>query len=198
LTQGADMNADTSPFVPPEDEDIKRLARKDRAAALAAVVERHRPRLLRHAGGIVRDPDLAADIVQEVFIKSMREERLFDADFRIGAWLYRVTSNLALNNVRDSRRRGDILNSMSLRSDVDARQDEVVQDEQREKQIATALSRLSANHRKILHERFYKDLSYGEIASALDIKLGTVMSRLSRAKTALMELIDSGSFIELS
>jgi RNA polymerase sigma factor (sigma-70 family) len=181
-----------------EDDDLKALAQIDRRAATGRMVDRHRPRLLRHATGIVRDPDLAADIVQEVFIKSMREHRLFDADFRIGAWLYRVTSNLALNHVRDSRRRADILAGLDLRSDVAARQDEAVHDEQREKQISTALSRLSANHRRILQERFYKDLSYGEIATVLDVKLGTVMSRLSRAKCALLELIDPANYIELS
>ncbi len=76
-----------------QDADLKTLAISDRAAAFDALVRQTRPRLVRHARSIVHDPDLASDIVQDVLIKAMREPRLFDADFRPAAWLYRVTTN---------------------------------------------------------------------------------------------------------
>lgn len=191
------MSANPTAPLPLDDADIKSLAARDPRAAMALVVHRHRPRLLRHAQGIVRDPDVACDVVQEVFIKAMREPRLFEEEFRIGAWLYRVTANLCLNTVRDSRRRTDILAGLQLRGDVDAGQMEAVLGEQREAQVAHAMQNLSANHRKILQERFYQDRSYTEIAETLDIKLGTVMSRLSRAKAALVDLMDTALVAEL-
>ncbi len=180
-----------------EAESIKALAQADRQAAMAVIVDRHRPRLLRHATSILKDRDRAYDIVQEVFIKAMREPRFFDEGFRMGAWLYRVTNNLCLNNVRDRRRRGDILAAMPSARSTEPRQPTRVLQQQRQGQINDALSHLSDNHRRILEERFYRDLSYGEIADVLDIKLGTVMSRLSRAKAALLKVLEGTPLSDL-
>jgi RNA polymerase sigma-70 factor (ECF subfamily) len=175
-----------------EDDEIKVLAARDRQAAMREVVRRHRPRLLRHASSILKDPDLASDVCQEVFIKAMHEPRFFDPEFRMGAWLYRVANNLCLNMVRDRRRRGDILAGMPTPKSAAPEQMEAVLSEQRQDHLSAAMQNLSDHHRRILHERFYKDLSYQEIAEVLDIKLGTVMSRLSRAKNALLEVLEGG------
>lgn len=180
-----------------EEAAIKQLAATNPQAAMAQIVARDRSRLLRHATSILKDRDLAHDVVQEVFIKAMREERFFQPEFRMGAWLYRVTNNLCLNMVRDRRRRGDILANMDTRRSSDANQVEAVLSQQRESHLGTALGRLSNNHRRILEERFYSDLSYTEIAEVLDIKLGTVMSRLSRAKSALLKVLDGQQSVEL-
>lgn len=181
------------PQLPNADDDLKRLARRDHRAAMAAVVQRYRARLVRHANGIVRDPDVAADMVQDVFIKAMREPRLFDPEFRIGAWLHRVTGNLCLNLVRDGRRRADILADMPARRVSDPDQIDALLCEERQLRVVEALRGLSADHRQILIERFYADRSYQEIADALDLKLGTVMSRLSRAKDAIGPMLDAAS-----
>lgn len=180
-----------------EDEQIKAIAVDDRQHAMALVVQRNRARLIRHATGILRDKHLASDMVQEVFIKAMREKRFFDSEFRMGAWLYRVTNNLCLNKVRDRRRRGDILANMNTPKSSQARQVDTVFGDERRTHLEHAMSQLSANHRRILQERFYSDLSYAEIAEVLDIKLGTVMSRLSRAKSALLQVIDGTPVADL-
>ena len=67
---------------------------------------------------------------------------------------------------------------------------------QRQKNILSKLEKLNEKHREILYLRYYSDLSYAEIAETLDIQLGTVMSRLSRAKCRLMEVIGN-SGVEL-
>ena len=180
-----------------EEAAIKKVAATNPQAAMAQIVARDRARLLRHATSILKDRDLAHDVVQEVFIKAMREDRFFEPEFRMGAWLYRVTNNLCLNMVRDRRRRGDILANMDTRRSSDADQVKAVLSQQRENHLGTALERLSNNHRRILEERFYSDLSYTEIAEVLDIKLGTVMSRLSRAKSALLKVLDGQQSAEL-
>jgi RNA polymerase sigma factor (sigma-70 family) len=172
------------------EDEARALARTDREAALAMLVRLHRPRLHRHARAILHDDDAAHDVVQEAFVRAMREVRLFDADFRIGAWLHRVTANLCFNSVRDSRRRGDLLAGLGLPSTVGPLQADAVLATEREAQFQRLLGKLSHDHRTILQERYYKDGSYGEIAEALHLKLGTVMSRLSRAKDALTELLD--------
>lgn len=175
---------------PVSDEDIKALARSDRRRALGLTVEKYRDRLFHHALYILKSPEGAADVVQEVFIKSMREPRLFEDDFRVKAWLFRVTSNLCFNIVRDRRRRGAILEAEPQRTSTDADQLDGVFHGERQKAILAAMERLTPEHRDILALRYYSDLSYGEIAEVLDVALGTVMSRLSRAKGRLMEVLD--------
>lgn len=153
--------------------------------ALDVLVRRYRDRLVRHATGIVHDPDHAADLVQEAFVRALREPRLLDADFRAGAWLYRVTTNLALNSVRDRRRREEIVADMPGPRSASPDQADAVLDAERAELVQRALADLSPPHREILQARFFGDRSYQEIADVLGLKLGTVMSRLSRAKDAL-------------
>lgn len=171
--------------------EVKALARRSRPAAIDLVVRRYGERLVLHAWYILKDTNEARDVVQEVFIKAMREPRLFDADFRIQAWLYRVTRNLCFNLVRDRRRRETIL-AGSVRVSSEGPPDPlalVFQGEQ-QAELLQAVEQLSEDHRDILLLRYYDDLSYQEIADHLGIKLGTVMSRLSRARDRLLEVVD--------
>lgn len=171
------------------DEDIKDLARTDRRAATDMVVRKYRDRLYYHALAIVKDPEEAYDVVQEVFIRAIRERRFYDDDFRAKAWLFRVTSNLCFNLVRDKRRRGAILDAFPMSELVAGDQLDSVFNGQRRGEILAAIEQMTEDHQEILLLRYYSDLSYSEIADALDIKLGTVMSRLSRARTRLLEIV---------
>lgn len=171
------------------EDDLKALARDNRRAAVDVMVRKFRERLYYHALYIVKSQDEAYDIVQEVFIRAIREPRLFEDDFRIRAWLFRVTSNLCFNQVRDRNRRGAILDAAPREDSAMAGQmDRVLQGEQRGEVLA-AIDQLTEEHREILLLRYYDDLSYAEIAEVLNIKLGTVMSRLSRARTRLAEVM---------
>ena len=173
------------------DEDgIKAIARSNRRHAADLVIRKYRDALFHHAVHIVKDYHEAIDVTQEGFIKAMREPRFFDEGFKMKAWLYRVTSNLCFNLVRNRRRRSAILDTMPKATRTEAIQlDGVLLDEQ-QGEILAALDRMTEDHRAILMLRYYSDLSYAEISDTLGIKLGTVMSRLSRAKNRLMEVLD--------
>ena len=183
------MKLNRTQAVPSGEEGYKQVARQDRRMAMDMVVRDFRARLFQHAFFIVKDSQEAYDAVQEVFIKAMRETRFFDEQFRMKAWLFRVTSNLCYNIVRDRRRRGGILESLGRPDRTQANQMERVQRGQRRDEILTTMGKLGRNHREILVLRYYHDLSYAEIAEVLDVKLGTVMSRLSRARARLGELM---------
>ena len=171
--------------------DIKKLAANNSRAAMEMVIRKFREPLYFHARYIVKDHQEAYDLVQEVFIKAMREDRLFDEDFKIKAWLYRVTSNLCFNQVRNRKRRGAILDTMMKPEAFGADQVETIFAGERRSEVMTALEQLSEDHKQILLLRYYDDLSYAEIADVLQVKLGTVMSRLSRARMRLMEVMQS-------
>lgn len=181
----------------PEDDEIKAIAERDRRAAMDLVVRKYGDRLLKHATYILKSVDRAVDVTQEVFIKAMREHRFFQAEFKMKAWLFRVTSNLCFNQVRDRKRRTGLLERHPQPRSVEANQDAIVFADERQQQILQAMERLSSDHAEILRLRYYSDLSYKEIADSLNIKLGTVMSRLSRARGKLVEVLDDPSVVSM-
>lgn len=185
-----------SPHHPlPEDDEIKNIASSDRARAIDLIVRRYRDRIYNHAAYILKDHAEAIDVTQEVFIKAMREDRFFDPGFKMKAWLFRVTSNMCFNMVRDRKRRRGLLERHPRPRSIDPNQVEVVFADERQQQIGEAIQTLTPDHREILELRYYGDLSYAEIADALGIKLGTVMSRLSRARNKLTEALEGSGVV---
>lgn len=184
------------PRIAPSDDEIKALARTDRKRAVSLVVHKYRTRLYSHALYILKNAEGAYDVVQEVFIKAIREHRFFNEDFKMKAWLFRVTSNLCFNIVRNKKRRGALLEQNPQKEVTVADQDTLLFKSERQEAILAAMDKLSEDHSRILMLRYYSDLSYAEIADTLDVKLGTVMSRLSRAKSKLVEVLDDPSVTE--
>lgn len=101
-----------------------------------------------------------------------------------------MTTNLCFNLVRNRKRRAAILEAVPQARATDAGQIDVIYRSEQQEEIMEALDALSDSHKRILMLRYYSDLSYAEIADTLDVKLGTVMSRLSRAKRRLVEALD--------
>lgn len=180
----------------PDDDVIKQIAQSDRRRAMGLVVRKYGDRIMKHAAYILKSVDDAVDVTQEVFIKAMKEPRFFDEGFKMKAWLFRVTSNLCFNQVRDKKRRKGLLEKHPRPRSVSADQDDLVFADERQRKILEAIGTLSKNHAEILKLRYYSDLSYAEIADTLEIKLGTVMSRLSRARGRLMEALDDPSVVQ--
>jgi RNA polymerase sigma-70 factor (ECF subfamily) len=179
----------TVPVAEWTEDDLKDISSRSRTQAFDCVVRKYEERLYVHAYCILKDGQEARDVVQEVFIKAMREHRFFDTDFKIQAWLYRVTRNLCFNLVRDRRRRDGILAATPRSESILADPIEVVFGGERQEEIMEAIGQLTEDHRHILMLRYYEDMSYSEIARALSIKLGTVMSRLSRARDRLVTVL---------
>ena len=169
--------------------DIKRLAQSDQRSAMEVVIQKYREPLYFHARYILKDHQEAYDLVQEVFIKAMRETRLYDDEFKIKAWLFRVTTNLCFNQVRKRKRRGALLDTLMKPEALSADQFKSVFEGEQRDEVMAGLDQLSEDHREILVLRYYDDLSYSEISDVLKVKLGTVMSRLSRARLRLMEVM---------
>ena len=171
-----------------EDDDIKATAQSNRRLAVDLTVRKYRSRLYYHALCILKEPEAAYDAVQEVFIKSIREKRFFEPEFQMKAWLFRVTSNLCFNIVRDRNRRSGLLRTRKEEATprpMSPSSSDSVQERQVRDEMLGAMEELTAPHREILLLRYYDDLSYNEIAAVLEVKLGTVMSRLSRARNRL-------------
>ena len=174
------------------EEEIKAIAGQDRDRAFDLVVRKYRDRIYYHALYITKDSQEAFDVAQDVFVRGYHERRLFDDGFRIKAWLFRVCTNRCYNIVRDKHRRGGILDRLGKQTEVLHKHHKAIDDvlaRELSEGMSQALDQLSIDHRTILTLRYFNDLSYQEIADTLEVKLGTVMSRLSRAKVRLHELL---------
>ena len=176
----------------PSDDDIKVVARTNADRAFDLLVRKSRDRIYYHALYITKDSEEAFDVAQDVFVRGYHESRLFDDGFLTKAWLFRVCTNRCYNIVRDRNRRGGILDRLGKSTVVLQEQHRAIDDvmaRELTEGMARAMEKLSPEHRTILLLRYFDDLSYKEIADVLDIKLGTVMSRLSRAKVRLTAVI---------
>ncbi|MFC2075173.1 RNA polymerase sigma factor [Bdellovibrionota bacterium] len=168
------------------DDELKSLAKVDRERAFNSLVQRYKKPLFYHALYMLRKEEDAIDVSQEALVRAYQEERLFDEDFLIKAWLYRVTTNLCHNIMRSSRRKKKACDVLARDEEpkIEAT-DERIANEQTKGQLLDALDQLPEKDKSILLLRYYEDLSYKEIAETLKCKLGTVMSRLGRARQRL-------------
>ena len=155
---------------------------------------------------MTRNEEDALDISQEAFIKAYRQLAGFRGDSRFSVWLYRLTYNLCIDFLRKKPTSNVI--SLSYEDDggetkpleiPDLRnlpEDSAIQSETR-KTIAESINELPINHREILAMREYTGMSYEDIAEALKINVGTVKSRLARARLKLLEILEEkGTFPE--
>lgn len=164
-----------------EDTDLVRAASAGDTAAFEVLVRRHTRAVFAHALRFFGDPVSADDVTQEVFVKVYRSLSGFDERSRFSTWLYRVTRNACLDEVRAGRRRPvpvDVLESATVVSDF---ADEVVLTQA----VEHAMRALPPEDRDALSAVALFGLSYAEAAEALGAPVGTVKSRVFRARRAL-------------
>jgi RNA polymerase sigma-70 factor (ECF subfamily) len=150
------------------------------------------PRLITLSTGICRDQHQAEEIVQEAFVKLWRQPP--DAgEIAYPSWMRRVVTNLSINALQRTKRPQalpEYSTDPAMQSAGDAERE--IDSRERVGRVAEAMDRLDPQKRAILMLRATEQLSYEEIARHLNIPVGTVMSRLNRARTALLEEMKRG------
>lgn len=182
-----------------DEKDLLRRAGQGEQDAFRQLVEAYQAPVYRLALRMCSgDAALAEDAAQEAFLAAWRGLPRFRGDSRLSTWLYRLTTNAAIDWLRrEKRHRGmDDVTELELPDDGPGPQDQAEQAEAQQA-VRRALSRLSEEHRQVLLLRYMQELDYAEIAAALEISEGTVKSRISRAKMRLRELLDgSGNLFD--
>jgi RNA polymerase sigma-70 factor (ECF subfamily) len=187
---------------PSESETLERLRAGD-ASALELLMERFAPRVYRVARGITGSAADAEEVVQDVFLVLFQKAATFQGRAALGSWLYRIAVNRALNHRRgkraqveqpledhlpafeaDGHRRGD---RSFLLADWSAMPDEVLLSEEGRRIVRAAVERLPVHYRTVLLLRDVEALSCEEVAAIVGDSLGSVKSRLHRARMALRE-----------
>lgn len=177
------------------DGELVRLVREGEADAYAELVRRTRRSGYRLARRITRNHEDADDVLQESYVKAFRALDRFAADRPFGPWFLTIVARTALSSIRDSKRRAaESLDEPGPEgtASLGERVADPVQDAatlERRVRVERAYARLSEDHRIVLALRVDADLSYAAIAEALSVPVGTVMSRLARAREALIEVL---------
>jgi RNA polymerase sigma-70 factor, ECF subfamily len=178
------------------EELMARVAKGD-DDAFEILVNRHQTSVLNLIYRFIGDRAQAKDLAQEVFLKVWQAAKSYEAKAKFTTWIYRITVNLCLNELKSARRRrwfpfhrsdGDSENAIEETfSDGSPTAEDLLLAKERSRQISDALQSLPDNQRMALILRRYDDLSYEEIARILNCSVSAVESLLVRAKRTLQE-----------
>jgi len=178
---------------PADDELVARVQRGDKRA-FDLLVLKYQHRIVKLVSRYVRNPADALDVTQEAFIKAYRALGNFRGESAFYTWLYRIAINTAKNHLSALGRRpreaevtgpdGDALSLDELQSDLDTPEKSLLVDEIKQTILKT-MAALPEDLRTAITLREIEGLSYEEIAEAMDCPIGTVRSRIFRAREAL-------------
>ena len=175
-------------------EELARAAAKGNTLAFEELVRLHEKKVYALTLRMCGNSEDAADAAQEAFLSAWRGLPSFRGEAGFSTWLYRLTSNAAIDQLRKSKRQREeaSLDDEELPLDVPDRQpgpQEAAESTELQRAVAGGLQELSEDHRQVLLMREYQELSYDEIAQVLEVDLGTVKSRISRARRALRKIL---------
>ena len=172
---------------------VERVQQGDKSA-FDILVGKYQHKILKLVGRYVRDPDEAMDVAQEAFIKAYRALGSFRGDSAFYTWLYRISINTAKNHIAAARRRPEDYN-MDLQdpeqyelhgrlSSIDTPEGNVLSEEIRQT-VNAAIEALPEDLRTAIILREMEGMSYEEIATTMECPVGTVRSRIFRAREAI-------------
>lgn len=176
---------------------IRRVQRGDQTA-FAELLEAYEKPVYNLCLRMTGNPEDAADMTQEAFLKVWRGAAQYQFESSFSTWLYRLTSNVCIDFLRSKKRRQTV--SLTVEEEQDGTQEleiadsaplpeEQVLHSETKREIAAAMEALEEDFRLILTLRLVENLSYEQIADVMELKVGTVKSRLARARMKLKNIL---------
>jgi RNA polymerase sigma-70 factor (ECF subfamily) len=166
-----------------------------RRDAFGELVTRYQARLFNAALRLVQSSDDAADVVQDAFLNAFQSLHTFKGDAEFFTWLYRIAFNTAIS-LRRKKRPAISLEANAGDGGLDpddpsefVKPGAALERTEDERQLADAIARLSPEHREVLLLKDIDGLKYEDIAELLRVPIGTIRSRLHRARLELRELL---------
>ena len=180
-----------SDFSPDQDADVIATSVPD-PALFAALVDRHGPMVLRYLTRRV-GPSLAEDLAAETFLRAFRSRQTYRSEHGSALpWLYGIATNLLRNHARSEQRRTEVLGRMAAQiafDDGQQRVDDALTAASTLQKLTSTFQSLSAAERDVLVLVAIEGLAYQEAACALGVPIGTVRSRLARARSELRQAL---------
>jgi len=170
-------------------ELVERFARGE-SRAFDTIVERYEQRVYAITLRMTGNVEDARDAMQDVFISALRALRSFRGDAQLSTWIHRVAVNASLDVLRKRKRHvAQPLEEAGERPSDDVGPEDAAARAARAVEVQRALQAVSEEHRAVLVLHDLQDLDYAETAAALDIPVGTVKSRLHRARSEMARLL---------
>lgn len=150
------------------------------------IVERYQAKLMRYVKSILKNEVKAQDVVQETFIKAFINLRSFNVKKNFSSWIYRIAHNEALNVIKKNSKETPLLEDF----DIESGENLTDNFEKREVvlQVGKCLNQMPILYSEPLVLYFIEDKSYEEISDILRIPMGTVATRINRAKVLMKNL----------
>ncbi len=180
-----------------EDRELVASAKQGDNKAFEALLRKYRKSVYYMLLKMIKNPDDAEDLTQEAFAKAFNSIDKFDATYAFSTWLFRIATNNCIDFIRKKRiqtvsidqpMEGD--DGSNIRFDVkDENLDpnQTMLKKQRKKYLNMAIERLPEKYRTLVELRYFRELSYEEVAKELEIPLGTVKAQLFRARELLSQ-----------
>ena len=168
------------------DEKIVELVRKKDKELYVHIIKRYQDKLMRYANYLTGDEQMASDVVQESFIKTYINLNGFDTKKKFSSYIYRIVHNEAINLIHKRKK------EVSLYEGIDFESKESIEDEFVKKELANrthnCLGKMPVMYREVLSLFFLEEKSYEEISDILRIPVGTVGTRINRAKVIMKKI----------
>jgi RNA polymerase sigma-70 factor (ECF subfamily) len=183
-----------APFHQPSDDELIVKAQEGDLRSFDLLVKRYQRKVYFLAYRMVKGHDAADDIAQETFINAYSAIKSFKIGYSFYTWLYRICMNLSINYLK---RQKFVISESQFEEETSPLEREApgadpsnhLALKELEDKIEKAIDTLPPKFKAVLVLRVYEDLSYEEIAKTLRISMGTVMSRLFRARERMQEML---------
>ena len=178
------------------DEELIASFQNGNEQAYIELVRRYRDRLMTFVFRFLGDMELSEDIVQDTMIKVYTHKHYYKEIAKFSTWIYTIAGNLAKTELRKRKRRKVTLLSQMNTDDrkyeipsTELQSEDIVQGEYTERYIQKAILQLPLHFRTVVILRDIQELSYEEISKIVNVPLGTVKSRINRARLQLQQAL---------
>ncbi|MBH49969.1 MAG: RNA polymerase subunit sigma-24 [Candidatus Marinimicrobia bacterium] len=176
------------------DEELIASFQNGNEQAYIELVRRYRDRLMTFVFRFLGDSDLSEDIVQDTMLKVYTHKHYYKEIAKFSTWIYTIAGNLAKTELRKQKRRKitqlSQMNTDDRKYEIpskDLKSEDKIQGEFAEREIQKAILQLPLHFRTVVILRDIQELSYEEISNIVDVPLGTVKSRINRARLQLQQ-----------
>ena len=188
------------------EEQLIRRAQQGDNGAFEELLLLHQKKVYNLCLRMSANPDDALDLSQEAFLRAWRSLGQYQFEASFSTWLFRLTSNICIDFLRRKKRRQETSLTESY-DDSDEGAELSVPDAQpgpeqqamtneTKIELARAMEQLSPEHREFLQLRVIEDLQYEQIADILGVRVGTVKSRLARARLSFRKILKAGNYFD--
>jgi RNA polymerase sigma-70 factor (ECF subfamily) len=168
-----------------DEEVVKKVIESDHEL-YAIIIERYQDKLLRYTYNLIRDKEKSKDSVQETFIRAYTNLNIFNTQKKFSSWIYQIAHNQAINIAKKNHREIPLLDDLDFESPENI--EENFDQEKDVERINDCLKNIPILYREPLSLYYIEEKTYQEISDILRIPMGTVATRINRAKTIMKNI----------